>query len=134
MSSADLTFAEAATIVGILEPSEGTLNFQKGGSVSGTLNITWIQLALQTANLSFLGTGKLLTNAGTTITGANFLNLSQGATLEAAGSLKMDGFSTGSKYHPKINADTTITSNSPSQSVQYVCRKYFNLWVRQQQT
>ena len=79
----------------------------------GNLNIKDSTLALQTANLSFLGTGKLLTNAGTTITGANFLNLSQGATLEAAGSLKLDGFSTGSSTILKINADTTITSNSP---------------------
>ena len=120
MSGADLTFAEAATIVGLLEPSGRTLNFKKGGSVSGTVNIKDSTLALQTANLAFLGTGKLLTNAGTTITGANLLNLSQGATLEAAGSLKLDGFSTGSSTILKINADTTITRNSPvSQSVQY---------------
>ena len=113
MNGADLTFAETATIKGLLEPSGGTMKFQKGGSVSGTVNSKNSTLALETANLAFTGTGKLLTNSSTTITGANFLNLSQGATLEAAGSLKMDGFSTGSSTILKINADTTITSNSP---------------------
>ena len=66
MNGADLTFAEAATIEGLLEPSGGTLKFQKGGSVSGTVNSKNSALALQTANLVF--TGILQTNASTTMT------------------------------------------------------------------
>ena len=111
MNRANLTFAETATIKGLLEPSGGTLKFQKGGSVSGTVNSKNSSLALQTSNLIF--TGKLQTNANTAITGANLLNLSQGATLEVAGSLTLDDAKTGSSTILKINADTTITRDSP---------------------
>ena len=110
MNGADLTFAETATIKGLLEPSGGELKFQKGGSVSGTVNSKNSTLALQTANLVF--TGKLQTNASTTMTGANWLDLSNG-TLEAEGSLTLDDASTGSSTVLKINADTTITRNAP---------------------
>ncbi|MCS5551872.1 MAG: hypothetical protein NZ878_01090, partial [SAR324 cluster bacterium] len=110
MNGADLTFAETATIKGLLEPSGGELKFQKGGSVSGTVNSKNSTLALQTANLVF--TGILQTNASTTMTGANWLNLSNG-TLEVAGSLTLDDASTGSSTVLKINADTTITRDSP---------------------
>ena len=111
MNGADLTFDAGATIKGLLEPSQGTLKFQKGGSVSGTVNSKKSTLALQTANLVF--TGILQTNASTSITGANLLNLSQGATLEVAGSLTLDDAATGSSTVLKVNADTTITRNAP---------------------
>ena len=109
MNGADLTFAEIATISGILEPSGGTLLFSKGGSVSGTVNSKNSTLALQTANLDF--SGILQTNASTVLTGASWLNLSNG-TLEVAGSLTLDDVTTGSSTVIKIIDDTKISRDS----------------------
>ena len=109
MSGADLSFAETATIAGILEPSGGRLTFQKGGSVSGTVNSKNSTLALQTANLVF--SGLLQTNGSTGLSGANWLNLSNGR-LETAGSLTLDDVATSNGTVLKLTADTTISRDS----------------------
>jgi len=109
MNGADLTMIEFATILGVLEPSGGTLLFSKGGSVSGTVNSKNSTLSLQTANLVF--TGLLQTNGSTTLNGASWLNLSNG-TLEVEGSLTLDDVTTSNSTVLKLTDHTTISRNS----------------------
>ncbi|MDP7158861.1 MAG: hypothetical protein QF922_11690, partial [SAR324 cluster bacterium] len=108
--AADLTLVAPANVRGALQSSGGTLTFREGGAIAGVLNADNSSLALTTENLAV--TGLLQTNGGTTLTGADFLNLS-GGTLEVAEGLTLDGVTTDKQTTLRLSADTTLVRDSP---------------------